>query len=367
MAKPTKVTLKRYELFKPCKRASSKIRDQLRHVKERALAAGRKERGWTFQLERTTKENEGYRTTIILGIHKAGYEDQADEIFNKVILPAANVTGWGTNVPKVVSPITIGLRKDLGLPDAEQGFAIPEDWRDYYSHIFGLDDQIYIVVKTIQAFIESNYRNRFHITLYGPPGCGKTEIVRATKAMLGSDNVIEYDATATTAAGAIGDLANKDDSPRILVTEELEKADETSMRWLLGALDQRAELRKVTARTNINKKLKILTIATVNDKKLFDKAMAGALSSRFALKLHCPRPSREIHKQILTREIERFDGNIAWANKAIDLADELGTTDPRMVTALCMVGGEDLLSGEFQRRLKNVTKLPKVVDNSTDK
>lgn len=347
-----KPTIVKQKFFKASTRTSTKVVEQLRHVVDRAHAAGRQSQGWRASFSTPKRVEGGYESTVTLSNQKTGLTAQAKDILKKVVLPAANGTGW---IPADQAAVKLEAKPVEATPaGVSKGLEVPEDWSSYFEHIYDRESQIYMVVQAIRAFIKSGYRNRFHVVMYGPPGCGKTEITRAVKAMLGEDNVIEYDATATTAAGAIQDLAGRDDSPRILAIEEIEKTDEASLRWLLAALDQRGELRKKNFRTSIQKSLRVLTIATVNDRALFEKVMAGALASRFPLKLYCPRPSRAVHSKILAREIEREDGSQEWADPAVDFAEGQSITDPRTVTAICLCGGDDLLTGVFQEHFRAV-------------
>jgi hypothetical protein len=236
---------------------------------------------------------------------------------------------------------------DIGYTETD----IPEDWDAYFSHLFGLNSHIRRVRKALEAGMSSNWANRFHCALIGPPGCGKSDIARSIQAALGEDAVIEFDGTATTAAGAIKELAELEILPRIIVIEEIEKAPEATMQFLLGVLDLRAEIRKTTARGSIQRNTKLFCIATVNNNELFEKLQAGALASRFTNKIHFDRPTRETLSLILTREIAKVDGSEKWIAPTLDYCDEHGITDPRQVIAIALCGGDDLLTGEYQAML----------------
>lgn len=228
---------------------------------------------------------------------------------------------------------------------------IPVDWDDYFGHLFGLGSHIKRVRKALEAGISSDWRNRFHCALVGPPGCGKSDICRSIKEALGEDAVIEFDGTATTAAGAIKELSEREILPRIIVIEEIEKAPEATMQFLLGVLDLRAEIRKTTARATIQRDTKLFCIATVNNVELFHKLQAGALASRFTNEIHFSRPSRETLALILSREVSKVDGDVKWIDPALDYCDEHGITDPRQVIAIALCGGDDLLDGTYQKML----------------
>lgn len=228
---------------------------------------------------------------------------------------------------------------------------IPDDWESYFDHLYGLTSHIERVKRALEAGQMSNWNNRYHCALVGPPGCGKSDICQSIKRALGEEAVIEFDATATTAAGAIKELSEREILPRILLVEEIEKADEKAMAFLLSVLDLRSSIRKVTARSTVIRDTKLFAIATVNDIPLFEKLQAGALASRFANHISFKRPSRDQLTMILNREIERVDGDIDWVLPAIEYCESVGIDDPRRVTAVCLCGREMLLTGEYQKML----------------
>lgn len=233
--------------------------------------------------------------------------------------------------------------------------AIPDNWPEYFSHLYGLDSHIARIRRALEAGIISNWNSRYHCALVGPPGCGKSDICQSIKRALGEDAVLEFDATATTAAGAMKELAEREILPRILLVEEIEKADEKAMSFLLSVLDLRSEIRKVTARATIQRDTKLFAIATVNDVPLFQKLQAGALESRFANKLWFRRPTREQLSLILHREVTKINGDTAWIIPTLDYCESTDVTDPRTVTAICLCGREMLMTGEYQRMLADTT------------
>jgi hypothetical protein len=235
----------------------------------------------------------------------------------------------------------------IGYADVD----MPEDFSSYFSHLFGLDAHVSRVRKAIDAAMISGYRNRFHAALVGPPGCGKSDICESLRNALGYDAVMKLDATATTAAGAIKELSEREILPRIIVIEEIEKAPEAAMSFLLGVLDQRSEIRKTTARGTIQRDTKLLAIATVNDVALFRKLQAGALASRFPNTIFFKRPSRETLSLILTREVAKVDGDAKWINPTLDYAEDHGIDDPRRVISLCLCGADAWLDGTYAKEL----------------
>ena len=247
------------------------------------------------------------------------------------------------------------------VKDDALGYApvvVPPDFTEFFAHLYGLDSHITMVKRAVEAGLITDWSNRSHCALIGPPGCGKSDLSQSLKRALGDDAVMELDATATTAAGAIKELSEREVLPRIIIVEEIEKAEEKTMSFLLGLMDQRAQIRKTTARATIVRDTKCFVIATVNDEGLFNKLQAGALSSRFSNVIHFNRPSREQLAMILTREVQRINGDLAWVQPTLDYCEDQGITDPRKVTTICLCGREMLLTGEYQKLMKD-TSAPK--------
>lgn len=244
--------------------------------------------------------------------------------------------------------------QDMGESiSAEIGYApvlMPSDWRDHFKHLYGLDPHINRVFRSIDNAIKTDFKSRVNSVLVGPPGCGKTDICQTWKGILGEEAVLEFDGTSTTMAGAQKELAEREELPRLLLVEEIEKAPEASLSWLLSILDMRGEIRKTTARAsaNILRETKMLCIATVNNWELFQRANAGALASRMSNKIFFQRPSRELLEKILIREVGRFDGRMEWIEPTLEFVERIGTTDPREVIAIMLCGRDALLDGSYQ-------------------
>ncbi len=170
---------------------------------------------------------------------------------------------------------------------------------------------------------------------------------------------MQFDATALTHAGAIAALRKGKTIPPILLIEELEKCDESALRWLLGVMDARGEIRKTNYNIgNTVTECRMLVICTVNNYQIFSKMMEGALASRHSHHVFCPRPSRAALGRILSREIERVKGNYLWIEPALKyVVDEEEVNDPRRVLAVALTGRDDLLTGKFQQALR-ATRTP---------
>jgi hypothetical protein len=253
-----------------------------------------------------------------------------------------------------------GMSKDLlGYGEVE----LPTDWSEHFAHLFGLGAHIKRIRKALDAGIASDWSNRFHCALVGPPGCGKSDISRTIKDIIGEDAVWELDATATTSAGAIKELSEREILPRVIIVEEIEKADERTMAFLLGVMDLRGEIRKQTARATIQRDTKCFCIATVNDLALFEKLQAGALASRFTNRIHFKRPSRETLAMILEREVVKVGGSLDWVEPTLDYCETHKITDPRRVISICLCGGDDLLDGSYQEMLDETSEMAPVTDH----
>jgi hypothetical protein len=334
------------------------IKGQVDSTISRIVSASRANRGWKAKAEIAEPQpinGSGFSYSADISIFckpkRTRTEESLRNEFDKiveVVRKSGNSSKWriasigGQETPKEE------LTKDTVDYSAA---AIPVEWKQHFSHIYGRDDQIAVALSAVQAAIDSDFQDRFHTVLHGPTSGGKTEIVHSIKAMLGEDSVLEYDATSTTMAGAIKDLNERETLPRVMIVEEIEKADENSLRWLLSVLDHRAEIRKVNFRSNIQKSIKMLCIATVNNFGLFDSMLSNALASRFSHQLYCPRPDRALLQRILEREVAKSKGKMEWIPKALDFCEQRSITDPRRATAICLCGKDELLDGTYQRRL----------------
>lgn len=245
---------------------------------------------------------------------------------------------------------------------------IPDDWEEHFTHLYGLDDHIERVRLALEAGMKSGWQHRFNAVLHGAPACGKSDVALSIAEALGPDAVVKYDATATTGAGAISDIVNRDVLPRVIIIEEIEKADPKGLSFLLAILDLRGEIRKVTARENIERDCKMFAICTVNDMELFESLAAGALASRFTTEVAFERPTREVLVKILVRELDKVGGDHKWIDPCLDFCESQDITDPRQIIAHCVSGADKWMDGSYQKMVaatsrKRETVLAKLAES----
>jgi intein/homing endonuclease len=182
--------------------------------------------------------------------------------------------------------------------------------------------------------------------------CGKTEIMKSTAAMIGEEGKswLWFDATSMTKAGVIELVMESDTVPGVLFIEEIEKCPENDLRWLLGVMDVRGQIRRTNYRVgNQAKNVRMVVIATANDINLLRTVMAGALYSRFQNKIYCAPPDRTIMEQILLREVKEIKGDERWIEPTLKFAvDKWGMDDPRDIITILSCGGDRLMTGKYQ-------------------
>jgi|SRR5215831_557020 len=333
----------------------------------------RRQQGWSFdediagyvECEPTTATRR-YRWTLNVAYANATRKPNGTEfasivftLYGRAIKPAggswtvAEVDGKAYAPPSESDAVTLKMDADMvGYADCE----LPDDWDSHFEHLYGLDAHVSRLRRALLAGINSGWKNRFNTVFSGPPGCGKSDIALSMKRALGEDAVMSFDATSTTAAGLIKTLNEVEIMPRVIIFEEIEKASSETLVPLLGIADQRGEINKTTARGSIDKSVKALCVATVNDFDLFEKMQAGALASRFSNRVFFERPTREVAMRILRREISKVEGDQDWAEPAYDYCEKNGIVDVREMISICLCGADGLLDGSFQKEMDETCK-----------
>jgi len=282
----------------------------------------------------------------------------ADRLLNGVREVGTSLGGVKTWNDLIIPPEFFGAGSDQALSQHPA-------WKDLYD----LGPQVRLLMNNIQRAATTGGESRNHGVLFGHSGCGKTTTLLSFEKMFGEGSVLRLDATSTTKAGLekmfFNDLT---EIPPLVFMEEAEKADPEALKIWLGALDDRGEIRKINFRVNQLRSLRVLFFCTVNNKALFDKMMgsdgseAGALSSRCVSQIYFPRPSNDTLRQILKKEIDQHGGNYDWIAPALDLAKEMGVSDPRIVRHY-LAGGDRLMDGGYQRDWRAIQQAQKTFQN----
>lgn len=346
---------------------NDKVVDDVRTVCQGVLTDTIKNRGWSATIDKKSVEPQnvagvtGYmvKVNLVCITHRTRREDAVDKDLDFIADQTKKIAGrrgWQlakkneVDIPFSTAP---NVAINTGKATTYCEFNKPDDWRENFTHVFEREPQIEIIMSAVDAGIYSEFDDRLHCALIGPPAAGKSELLRCVRETFGEEAVMEFDATATTQAGAIRALAQREITPRILLVEEIEKVEEAALRWLLGVMDFRAEINKVNFKSQIKKEVKMLCLATVNNFKLFKGMMSGALASRFVHHIMCPAPSKVLLEKILTRDVIKLkDGNPEWIAPTLEYAEKKGITDPRAALAILKCGRERLLTGEYQAFLE---------------
>lgn len=380
------------------KRSSNEvIKSQFEYIVGRATSSNRK--AWfnkSYKLENPVLEKDlwVYKVSFIFERKKAVAEKQLNKEANEVVtyLKAAAesksppwtivgnpVADWGSmesTEPDVESDIVDFDRalkiSEIVIPDVLINGSDEEiENHPAFQGIYGRAQHIRIIASSIQRMKDTNGAKRNHVLLYGLPGCAKSHIIKGWSTVLGKGGFLTINANSASRAGIeriFLDRFKETGTPPIIFVEEIEKSNETILTAWLSILDDRAEVRKVTHFKQEKADAQILSIATANDKILFDRLHGGrphhpgALSSRFTKKLYIPRPDTEIMKRILLRDIELYGGNPAWVEPCIDIANAIKTNDPRIILSL-LDGQDRLLDGSYKNDIFSIFQMEKQEDS----
>jgi hypothetical protein len=263
----------------------------------------------------------------------------------------------------------------------------PEDARTYFEDIYDCDAQVNIVLRKFKRVIGSDFQFRDHCLLVGQPGAAKSFTLQLAAQMFGKDAILRLDGTAMTSAGIIDILKDIPVMPRFIFIEEIDKANDGACAVLLGLMDKYGEIRKTTFKKDIQREARVCVFATANNMDKVDRMQEGALSSRFGNPVTYQRPNEAGLRRILHRELTtygllpcckpvvsiRSDGTEKvteclkckncqhrnkWINATLDWCKthksemKSDTEDPRFIIEMCILGQDDLLSGDYQRDIE---------------
>jgi energy-coupling factor transporter ATP-binding protein EcfA2 len=252
----------------------------------------------------------------------------------------------------VESPVSDpGYKEVESVPVGKINLDLPDNT---FERLYGREAQIRRVLDALSLGESTGWKKRKHTLLSGPPGCGKTELMLCLSRALGREGEawLWFDSTSTTRAGAVEQLMKAPVVPPVLFVEEIEKTQESALRWLLGVMDERGEIRRNNYRTgNQHKAIKLALVATANNVELLKQMDSGALYSRFANRIHCPEPDRDTLEKILNREVHDVDrGDAQWVEETLKFGyDTLGIGDPRELINMLLCGRDRLLDGTYQK------------------
>ncbi len=334
---------------------------------------GRRGKGWTFGLSGRIREPKFvggvwvYRVKIIFETttNRATVVHKWPAIAKR-FAEAGTASGLAVAPWRVIQPEGFcGVPGDVSRPQSEapRGSQLAEqpktlgkihlDGECAFDKIFGREPHIRLIRDAIRLATETNWQKRMHTLLFGPPGSGKSEILRALASTLGEENEAYkwFDAPTMTRAGAVEVLMKSTTIPPVLFLEEVEKVEEQALRRLLGVMDTRGVIRRTNYRVGDEaRNVRMLVVATANDPAVLRSQMSGALFSRFQNRIYCAPPDRDVMRKILEREVREINGKMEWVELALRFAyDEQGLRNPRDIIATLSLGRDRLLDNSFQR------------------
>src|SRR5689334_4670773 len=179
---------------------ASITRRQVEEILERALASSR---GKQFKLitnvpDEIVPELVGndwhYKLDLEFEhIGRGDPETQFNNVKDAIFKTAPSKGNWSlVGGYKPVGPNLVAINGDTDViaeVNVERG--------NHFDNLYGLDPQIDILLSALQTAKDTRYTKRFHSVLYGKPGCGKSEILRCVKHMVGEEGCIEFDGTQT--------------------------------------------------------------------------------------------------------------------------------------------------------------------------
>jgi MoxR-like ATPase len=343
---------------------------QIKYLVARACAGNRKLWRSCKPKPEETETRSGWKYSCKLNFSREGravseaIKGKQFEKIKYIISKAGNASKWsieGYNEPKMDEPEI----DDDEVEDVRPMAVIKKPIDDYFTGLYGFENHRMMIDEAIETAKLTNFVQRRHIVLLGEPGCGKTTLINRYKEMIGAEAYIELDAPGTTKAGAIQriderlknmkrELREAAIHPPILFVEEIEKTEGESLSFLLGILDDRAALQKVTCRQEINTHAPLLLIGTANSEERLRGFASGALMDRVLL-LYCQPPSIDMQLMILKREIANIpNGNPIWADKAMEFfikAKLEKVFSLREKINMVTAGKDRWLNGDFERAI----------------
>lgn len=313
-----------------------------------------------------------YRYTALLVVWKDGFRSPGAvlEQFNTVkplMMKVANRLKWtlveGNATPETEAIIASTSEKKPKEPKRivsnNTNIVVPdltsEVFESHFDRLYNREPHIRLIYDSVKAAINTGFKNRNHVLLYGLAATAKTELFNAFRNFIGVNNVWHVDATTTTKAGLERELVKRSQEktlPPFILIEEIEKVtNPDNINCLLQVMDTRGMIQRTNARVgDVYEECKVVVWATCNDSNLLRGFADGAIWSRFNMRLICKRPDETLMRRILTRCVIESKGDVRWVEPVIRFMwDQLKLlkeykydyNDPRLGRAL--LAGEDRL------------------------
>jgi hypothetical protein len=242
------------------------------------------------------------------------------------------VTVDGGSAPQVqIAPVAPLTRADLIFPE--------EMWDEIDLNVKGM-------FAALESFEAAGLSTNRGVLLHGPPGTGKTALIRVLANELAGDvTVLLADSESLENAPMLYEIAGAM-SPAIVVLEDLERVvtgHGGAGRDLLNTLDGAASGHRA-----------IVTIATANEPRRFDPALLR--SSRFDAKIEVLLPSAQCREAIMSRYLEGTDLDIDPAPIATAARGASGADLKELVSAAILQQGSgvevttELIVAEVRKR-----------------
>lgn len=310
-----------------------------------------------------------YSIEITLGRTVSRSESMAEKCMEgakKLLMKAAEVRGWSCrDAQDVEQAISVaGDRAPFAAKMLDN-----ETLQNSFNGIFSRESHIRVIHDAVVNAVETNFNERDHVLLYGPPAVCKSMLFKRFKKFYEDGGDVErvalINSVTLSKAGLeswILERAKDKILPEILCFDEIEKFNMDNLQCLLQLMDETGVISRTNAKIGRQvAEAKVLIWATCNDEKKLREFNSGSLWSRFTKRLGCGRPSRDEMHRILTQQIkERIDNGesakLEWVDAAINYAfDNMKTNDPREVKGL-LSGRDRLLDGSYFKDLEKINE-----------
>jgi len=282
---------------------------------------------------------------------------KAIENAKRHVVRAAEARGWSAKdeadrkeaaaIAEARAPFTVGELNN-------------EIMEKYFNGVYERENHIWMIHNSVTNAIKTDYEERTHILLYGPPASCKSVLFDRLKAWYEEGSEIErvakINSTTISKAGLeqwLLDKATTKCLPEILYFDEIEKFKMENLECLLAVMDGQGTISRLNARIGkVSAIAKVIIWATCNDVEKLKAFNSEAMWSRFIDPIPCVRPSKDLMYNILltriaARRARGLNADDKWAKVAVDYGfDVMKTDDPRKIIGL-LAGEDKLLDGSF--------------------